>query len=111
MGHIHVDSQLPGPVHEGNAQADWLTHLTLCSIQEATKDHVLHHQNAIPLPLQFHIPYETAHSTEIPYNPQGQTIVQHFHRVLKSQFHKLQQGEYKYSPFHILNHAVLIILI
>ena len=43
------------------------------------------------------------HSTGIPYNPQGQAIVERAHQTLKSQIAKWRQGEFKYSsPHHAL---------
>lgn len=112
MGNIHVHSQLLGPLHESNPQADWLKHFVVCWIQEAAKDHTLHHQNATALRLQLHIPPETADSTGIPYKPPRQAIVRHSHQVLKSQLHKLQQEEYKYSfPLYILNYALYLIIL
>lgn len=48
--------------------------------------------------------------TGIPYNPQGQGMVERAHQILKQQISKLQQGDMKYSsPHHILNHALFVI--
>ena len=54
--------------------------------------------------------FSIVHSTGIPYNPQGQAIVERAHQTLKSQVAKLRQGELKYSsPHHGLHHALLVI--
>jgi hypothetical protein len=37
------------------------------------------------------------HTTGIPYNPQGQAIVEHAHATLKIQLNKLK-GEMRFSP-------------
>ena len=54
--------------------------------------------------------FSIVHSTEIPYNPQGQAIEERAHQTLKNQIAKLRQGEFKYSsPHHVLHHALLVI--
>ena len=50
------------------------------------------------------------HSTGIPYNPQGQAIIERAHQTLKNQIAKLRQGEFKYSSPHcVLHHALFVI--
>lgn len=54
--------------------------------------------------------FNISHSTGIPYNPQGQAIVERTHQRLKTQINKLKEGEFKYSsPHHILQHALFVI--
>ena len=54
--------------------------------------------------------FSIVHSTGIPYNPQGQAIVEKAHQILKNQIAKLRQGEFKYSsPHHVLHHALFVI--
>lgn len=60
MGYICARSHFPGPLHEANAQSDWLSHLAVSSIQETTKNHALHHQSTTALHLQIHLPHEAA---------------------------------------------------
>ena len=48
------------------------------------------------------------HSTGIPYNLQGQAIVERAHQTLKNQRAKLRQGEFK-SPHHVLHQALFVI--
>ena len=49
--------------------------------------------------------FSIVHSAGIPYNPQGQAIVERVHQTKKSA--KLKQGEFKYSsPHHVLHHAL-----
>lgn len=58
----------------------------------------------------FCIQMSISHVTGVPYNPQGQGIVERAHQNLKNQIHKLQQGEYKYSsPHHVLSHALFVL--
>lgn len=46
------------------------------------------------------------HKTGIPYNPQGQEIVEYTHGALKTQQEKNKKGElYSQWPHNILNHA------
>ena len=52
--------------------------------------------------------FSIVHSTGIPYNPQGQAIVERVHQTLKNQIAKLRQGEFK-SPHHVLHQALFVI--
>ena len=53
----------------------------------------------------FHI----THLTGIPYNPQGQGIVERAHLTLKLTLLKIQKGEYTKTPHALLNHALFIL--
>ena len=54
--------------------------------------------------------FSIVHPIGIPYNLQGQAIVERAHQTLKSQIAKLRQGEFKYSsPHHVLHHALFVI--
>ena len=59
---------------------------------------------------RFYQQFSIVHSTGVPYNPQGQSIVERAHQTLKSQIAKLRHREFKYSsPHHILHHALFVI--
>lgn len=51
---------------------------------------------------QWHI----QHITGIPYNPQGQAIIERAHQMLKVQLQKLQQANKYFTPHHILSHSL-----
>ena len=57
---------------------------------------------------QFCSQFSIMHKTGIPYNPQGQGIVERSHGALKAQLHKIKKGElYPVSPHNLLSHTFL----
>ena len=51
-----------------------------------------------------------SHKIGIPYNPQGQEIIEHTHQTLKHQLQKLRKGElYSNTPSNSLNHALFVL--
>lgn len=54
---------------------------------------------------QWHI----AHTTGIPYNPQGQAIIERAHQELKAQLRKLREANKYLSPQHLLAHTLFIL--
>lgn len=59
---------------------------------------------------QFCSQWDIEHKTDIPYNLQGQGIVEHAHGSLKTQIQKINKGEfYPWSPHNALNHALFIL--
>lgn len=49
------------------------------------------------------------HYTGIPYNPQGQAIIERAHQVLKGQIQKLQVTHSYYSPHQVLTHSLFVL--
>jgi hypothetical protein len=50
--------------------------------------------------------YQIHHTTGIPYNPQGQAIVEHAHATLKMQLQKLKGGDEVLPPANQLHKAL-----
>ena len=61
VSHIRAHSNLPGPLHTFNQEADLLTQTIVASaFEDAKASHAMHHQNATALRYQFHIPRKSA---------------------------------------------------
>ena len=45
----------------------------------------------------YHSKFQIKHNTDIPYNPQGQAIVERAHQTFKIQIQKLKEGEFNYN--------------
>lgn len=61
---------------------------------------------------QFCTQWEIVHKTGIPYNPQGQGIVERAHSSLKIQLQKIKikkEEIYPQSPHNTLNHALFVL--
>ena len=59
---------------------------------------------------EFCTKFQIKHNTGIPYNLQGQAIVERAHQTLKIQIQKLKEEEFKYSsPHQILQHALFVV--
>lgn len=57
----------------------------------------------------FCLQWKISHPTEIPYNPQGQAIIERAHQTLKNQIEPLQSANTYFTPHHLLSHALFII--
>jgi hypothetical protein len=58
---------------------------------------------------QFLSQWKIEHVTGIPYNPQGQAIIERPHQVLKSQLDRVRAANQFYSSHHALIHALFVI--
>lgn len=57
----------------------------------------------------FYQQWNIAHVTGIPYNPQGQAIVERMHQNIKTQIQKLRStGKYS-TPHHLLSHSLFVL--
>ena len=97
--------------HTGEAIKDVIQHLFTCfsylSLLKALKTDNAPASKSFQ---EFCIKFQIKHNTGIPYNPQGQAIVERAHQTLKIQIQKLKEGEFKYScPHQILQHALFLI--
>lgn len=54
---------------------------------------------------QWHI----LHTTGIPYNPQGQGIIERTHQTLKLQIERLQRAHEYFAPHHLLSHTLFVL--
>lgn len=52
--------------------------------------------------------FEINHKTGIPYNPQGQAIVERANQLIKTQLEKMKHSDYK-SPHHTLSHCLFVL--
>lgn len=69
-------------------------------------------QRILPTLLSTSVLTSTSLITGIPYNPQGQGIVERAHATLKNYLQKIKKGEYgtmAYSPQKWLSHALFIL--
>ena len=114
--HVTVDTfshVIIASARSGEAARDVIQHLFQCFSQiglpeQMKTDNALAYTSAAFK--RFCQQFSRVHSTGIPYNPQGQAIVERAHQTLKNQIAKLKQGEFKYSsPHHVLHHALFVI--
>jgi hypothetical protein len=54
--------------------------------------------------------WDITHNTGIPYNPHGQTIVEHQHQRIKNQLIKIKKGENIPRSSHTQLHLILLTL-
>lgn len=58
---------------------------------------------------KFCLPWGIEHTMGIPYNPQGQAIIERTHQNLKVQLQRLRPSGHYYSPHQLLSHALFAI--
>ena len=112
--HVTVDTfshVMIATARTGEAVKDVIQHLFTCfsylSLLKALKTDNAPASKSFQ---EFCIKFQIKHNTGIPYNPQGQAIVERAHQTLKIQIQKLKEGEFKYScPHQILQHALFVI--
>lgn len=49
------------------------------------------------------------HTTGIPYNPQGQAVIEWTHQTLKTQLQRLKISQKYHSPHHLLTHTLFVL--
>ena len=114
--HVTVDTfshVVIATAHTGEAYKDVIQHLFTCfsylGLPKALKTDNAPAYTSKSFQ-EFCTKFQIKHNTGIPYNPQGQAIVERAHQTLKIQIQKLKEGEFKYSaPHQILQHAVFVI--
>lgn len=53
--------------------------------------------------------WEILHTTGIPYNPQGQAIIERTHQLLRTQLAHLRAAHSYFTPHHLLTHALFVL--
>src|SRR5574337_646166 len=114
--HVTVDTfshVIIATAHTGEAVKDVIQHLFTCfsymGLPKALKTDNAPAYTSKSFQ-EFCLKFQIKHNTGIPYNPQGQAIVERAHQTLKTQIQKLKEGEFKYSsPHHLLQHALFVI--
>ena len=110
--HVTLDTfshVLTASARSGVAARDVIQHLFQCFSQTGLPEQIKTAYTSAAFK-RFCQQFSIVHSTGIPYNPQGQTIVERAHQTLTNQIAKLRQGEFKYSsPHHVLHHALFVI--
>ena len=114
--HVTVDTfshVVIATAHTGEAYKDVIQHLFTCfsylGLPKALKTDNAPAYTSKSFQ-EFCTKFQIKHNTGIPYNPQGQAIVERAHQTLKIQIQKLKEGEFKYSaPHQILQHALFVI--
>ena len=107
--HVTVDNFshfVIATAHTGEAVTDVIQHLFTC-FSYLGLPRALKTDNAPAYTSksfqEFCLKFQHKCNTGIPYNPQGQAIVERAHQTLKIQIQKLKEGEFKYSspPSHL----------
>lgn len=99
-------------LHSGEATKNVITHVLQC-LTTMGKPQVIKTDNGPGYTFKafqnFYYQFQIKHITGIPYNPQGQGIIERAHQTLKNTINKLKSTiiyPTKGSPRNILNHAL-----
>lgn len=114
--HVTVDTYshfLHASARTGEAVKDIIQHLTQCfqimgiPSQIKTDNGPAYTAKAFST---FCAQWKIVHITGIPYNPQGQAIIERTHQTLKSQIKKMQESSNQYfTPHHVLSHSLFVL--
>lgn len=113
--HVTVDTyshMIYAPARTGEAVKDVIQHLC-ASCASMGRPRKLKTDNApayVSKSLKkFLATWGIEHSTGIPYNPQGQAIVETAHQTSKAQVQRLKNANSYLSPHHLLTHALFVL--
>ncbi|KAL6051705.1 hypothetical protein STEG23_003697 [Scotinomys teguina] len=105
-------SSAPRHKRSGEAMKDVIQHLVQCFMIMGKPLHIKTDNGPAYVSKAFEkflSQWSISHTTGIPYNPQGQAIIERTHQTLKLQIERLQNANNYLSPHHVLNHSLFVL--